>query len=163
MVATTAKAAFIAIWISPHRFLAVLRWTRVVNARRQRRSARTIAIRGPRSCSSSCLAPPAARADACSVLVLRGPGLIPASTRFAVRPRPPHRRKALLSGGPEGLAAAHREAAALRRLSPAQEIAILTSSATFFSTAGLHFFSAYDTGHTSPSSRFAVSWKPRVE
>ena len=44
-----------------------------------------------------------------------------------------------------------------------QEIAAFTSSATFFSTVGLHFLSAYDTGHTSPSSRFAASWKPRVE
>ena len=44
-----------------------------------------------------------------------------------------------------------------------QEIAAFTSSTTFFSTAGLHFLSAYDTGHMSPSSRFAASWKPRVE
>jgi hypothetical protein len=44
-----------------------------------------------------------------------------------------------------------------------QEIASFTSSATFFSTMGLHLLSAYDTGHTSPSSRFAASWKPRVE
>jgi len=44
-----------------------------------------------------------------------------------------------------------------------QEIAAFTSSATFFSAVGLHFLSAYDTGHTSPSSRFAASWKPRVE
>ena len=44
-----------------------------------------------------------------------------------------------------------------------QEIAAFTSSATFFSTTGLHLLSAYVTGHTSPSSRFAVSWKPRVE
>jgi hypothetical protein len=44
-----------------------------------------------------------------------------------------------------------------------QEIAAFTSSATFFCTTGLHFFSAYVTGHMSPSSRFAVSWKPRVE
>jgi Glycosyl hydrolases family 16 len=44
-----------------------------------------------------------------------------------------------------------------------QEIAALTSSATFFSTVGLHFWSAYDTGHMSPSSRLAASWKPRVE
>ena len=44
-----------------------------------------------------------------------------------------------------------------------QEIAAFTSPATFFSTTGLHFLSAYDTGHTSPSSRFAASWKPRVE
>ncbi len=44
-----------------------------------------------------------------------------------------------------------------------QEIAAFTSSATFFSTMGLHFLSAYDTGHTSPPSRFAASWKPRVE
>ena len=44
-----------------------------------------------------------------------------------------------------------------------QEIAAVTSSATFFSTMGLHFLSAYDTGHRSPSSRFAASWKPRVE
>jgi hypothetical protein len=32
-----------------------------------------------------------------------------------------------------------------------QEIAAFTSSATFFSTMGLHFLSAYDTGHTSPA------------
>jgi hypothetical protein len=32
-----------------------------------------------------------------------------------------------------------------------QEIAAFTSSATFFSTMGLHFLSAYDTGHMSPS------------
>ena len=44
-----------------------------------------------------------------------------------------------------------------------QEIAAFTSSATFCSTMGLHFLSAYDTGHTSPSSRFAESWKPKVE
>ncbi len=44
-----------------------------------------------------------------------------------------------------------------------QEIAAFTSSATFFSAMGLHFLSAYDTGHASPSSRFAASWKPRVE
>ena len=44
-----------------------------------------------------------------------------------------------------------------------QEIAACTSSATFFSTMGLHFLSAYATGHTSPSSRFAASWKPSVE
>ena len=44
-----------------------------------------------------------------------------------------------------------------------QEIAAFTSSATLFSTMGLHFLSAYETGHTSPSSRFAASWKPRVE
>ena len=44
-----------------------------------------------------------------------------------------------------------------------QEIAARTSSATFFSTTGLHFLSAYDTGHRSASSRFAASWKPRVE
>ncbi len=44
----------------------------------------------------------------------------------------------------------------------AQEMAAFTSSTTFFSTTGLHFRSAYDTGHRSPSSRFAASWKPRV-
>jgi hypothetical protein len=44
-----------------------------------------------------------------------------------------------------------------------QEVAAFTSSTTFLSTAGLHFLSAYDTGHRSPSSRFAASWKPRVE
>jgi hypothetical protein len=44
-----------------------------------------------------------------------------------------------------------------------QEIAACTSPATFFFTAGLQFFSAYVTGHISPSSRFAASWKPRVE
>jgi hypothetical protein len=69
-----------------------------------------------------------------------------------------------------GLAAAgaHVPAPSRRRLrghgiGTGQEIAAVTSSATFFSTLGLHFFSAYDTGHTSPSSRFAASWKPRVE
>ena len=44
-----------------------------------------------------------------------------------------------------------------------QEMAAFTSSATFFCTTGLHFWSAYDTGHRSPSSRLAASWKPRVE
>ena len=50
-----------------------------------------------------------------------------------------------------------------RRPRNGQETAAFTSSATFFSTMGLHFLSAYDTGHTSPSSRLAASWKPRVE
>ena len=44
-----------------------------------------------------------------------------------------------------------------------QETAAFTSSAIFFSTTGLHASSAYATGHMSPSSRFAGSWKPRVE
>ena len=44
-----------------------------------------------------------------------------------------------------------------------QEIAAVTNSATFFSTVRLHFLSAYATGHISPSSRFASSWKPKVE
>ena len=44
-----------------------------------------------------------------------------------------------------------------------QETAAFTNAATFFSTAELHFLSAYDTGHPSPSSRLAASWKPRVE
>jgi hypothetical protein len=44
-----------------------------------------------------------------------------------------------------------------------QETAAFTSATTRFSTAGLHFLSANDAGHMSPSSRFAVSWKPRVE
>jgi hypothetical protein len=44
-----------------------------------------------------------------------------------------------------------------------QEIAACTSSATFFSTTGFHVLIAYDTGHRSPSSRLAASWKPRVE
>ena len=44
-----------------------------------------------------------------------------------------------------------------------QEIADFTSAATFFSTAGLQFMSANATGHMSPSSMFAASWKPRVE
>jgi len=44
-----------------------------------------------------------------------------------------------------------------------QEIAVFTSSTIFFSTLGLHFVSAYDTGHMSTSSRFAASWKPKVE
>lgn len=33
----------------------------------------------------------------------------------------------------------------------------MISEATFFSTAGLHFTSAYETGHRSPSPRFAAS------
>jgi hypothetical protein len=44
-----------------------------------------------------------------------------------------------------------------------QEAAAFTSSATFFSTAAFQPWSAYDTGHRSPSSRLAASWKPRVE
>jgi hypothetical protein len=44
-----------------------------------------------------------------------------------------------------------------------QETAVFTSSTTFFSTVGLHFRSAYATGHRSPSSRLAASWKPKVE
>ena len=44
-----------------------------------------------------------------------------------------------------------------------QETAALTSSATLFSTTALHFCSANSTGHRSPSSRLAASWKPRVE
>lgn len=44
-----------------------------------------------------------------------------------------------------------------------QEVAALTSSTTFFSTSLLHALTAYATGHRSPSSRFAVSLKPRVE
>ena len=44
-----------------------------------------------------------------------------------------------------------------------QEIAVFTSSEIFFSTMGLHFLRAYDTGHRSPSSRLAASWNPRVE
>ncbi len=44
-----------------------------------------------------------------------------------------------------------------------QETAAFTSSAIFFSTTALHFWSAYATGHMSPSSRLAASWKPRVE
>ena len=44
-----------------------------------------------------------------------------------------------------------------------QETAAFTSSATFCSTAGLHFCSANDTGHRSPSSRFAASWNSSVE
>jgi hypothetical protein len=44
-----------------------------------------------------------------------------------------------------------------------QEMAAFTSSMTLFSAMGLHFLSAYETGQMSPSSRFAASWKPRVE
>src|SRR3954447_18908089 len=44
-----------------------------------------------------------------------------------------------------------------------QEAADLTRAATFFSTAGVHFVSANDTGHISPSSRFAGSWNSSVE
>ena len=46
---------------------------------------------------------------------------------------------------------------------PNQATAAVTSATTCFSTAGLHFVTAYDTGHMSPSSRFALSWKPMVE
>ena len=46
---------------------------------------------------------------------------------------------------------------------PAQDTAAFTSAMTFFSTAGLHLLSANDTGHRSPSSRLAASWKPSVE
>jgi hypothetical protein len=51
----------------------------------------------------------------------------------------------------------------LGRPTRGQEMAAFTSSMTFFSAIGLHFFSAYATGQMSPSSRFAASWKPRVE
>jgi hypothetical protein len=44
-----------------------------------------------------------------------------------------------------------------------QETAAFTSSVTFCSTAGVHFCSANDTGHRSPSSRFAASWNSSVE
>jgi hypothetical protein len=44
-----------------------------------------------------------------------------------------------------------------------QEMAAFTSSMTLFSTTGLHSWRAYDTGHMPPSSRFAASWKPRVQ
>lgn len=44
-----------------------------------------------------------------------------------------------------------------------QETAAFTSATTLFSTCGLHFTSAKDAGHMSPSSRFAASWKPSVE
>jgi hypothetical protein len=64
---------------------------------------------------------------------------------------------------PSEVAVPEDDAGAPWRLRTGQEIAAFTSSASFFSTMGLHFLSAYDTGHTSPSSRFAASWKPRVE
>ena len=41
--------------------------------------------------------------------------------RFAVRPLPPHRTKALLSACPDGLGAINREEAGLSRLSPGQD------------------------------------------
>jgi hypothetical protein len=44
-----------------------------------------------------------------------------------------------------------------------QETAALISPATFRSTSGLHSCSANDTGHRSPSSRFAASWNSSVE
>ena len=44
-----------------------------------------------------------------------------------------------------------------------QETAARISSATFFSTAGVHVSSANDTGHASPSSRLAASWNSSVE
>ncbi len=44
-----------------------------------------------------------------------------------------------------------------------QETAAFISPATFCSTAGLHVCSANDTGHRSPSSRFAASWNSSVE
>ena len=79
----------------------------------------------------------------------RRPGRGPAhADRRPAAPRPPRRR---------------RPARGRRARGPGQEIAAFTSSATFFSTMGLHFLSAYATGHMSPSSRLAASWKPRVE
>jgi uncharacterized protein with GYD domain len=73
-----------------------------------------------------------------------------------------HRRQS-----PEPLQSGSRSADATMRAlrggrGTGQEIAAFTSSAIFFSTTGLHFSSAYATGHMSPSSRFAGSWKPRV-
>jgi len=50
-----------------------------------------------------------------------------------------------------------------QRRGSGQEIAAFTSLTTSFSTLGLHCRRAYDTGHMSPSSRFAASWKPGVE
>jgi|tagenome__1003787_1003787.scaffolds.fasta_scaffold19960034_2 hypothetical protein len=44
-----------------------------------------------------------------------------------------------------------------------QEMAALTSSATRCSTAGVHLGMANETGHRSPSSRWAESWNSRVE
>jgi hypothetical protein len=45
----------------------------------------------------------------------------PASSRFVVRPLPPHRAKALLSACPDGLGAINREEAGLSRLSPGHD------------------------------------------
>src|SRR5262245_1434738 len=53
--------------------------------------------------------------------------------------------------------------AARGRRGHGQASAACTGSTILFSTAGLHLCSAYDTGHRSPSSRLAGSWKPRVE
>jgi hypothetical protein len=39
----------------------------------------------------------------------------------------------------------------------------LTKAATFFSTAELQAVRAKDTGHISPSSRFAASWQSSVD
>jgi hypothetical protein len=49
------------------------------------------------------------------------------------------------------------------RSSHGQEAAAFISSMIFCSTTGLHFWIAYETGHTSPSSRLAASWNSRVE
>ena len=40
---------------------------------------------------------------------------------------------------------------------------MFTSAVILASVAPVSFFSANETGHMSPSSRFASSWKPRVE
>ena len=41
--------------------------------------------------------------------------------------------------------------------------ALLTNSAIFFSSAAVSLFNAYEFGHMLPSSRFALSLKPRTE
>ncbi len=79
------------------------------------------------------------------------PGVVVEPAGFA-RPSTLTRSPAPLTGQRHG-----------RRGGNGQETAAFTSSATFFSTTALHFCSAYDTGHRSPSSRLAVSWKPSVE
>jgi hypothetical protein len=86
------------------------------------------------------------------------------TTDGGVMPKGPNLR--LVTGSARlrrGRAVPVRLCRAAVRAASGQEIAAFTSSTTFFSTAGVHSARAYDTGQMSPSSRFADSWKPRVE
>jgi hypothetical protein len=72
-------------------------------------------------------------------------------------------RRMLLAEAEPSEAAVPKDRAGRGDRGHGQEMAAFTSSMTLFCTTGLHSWSAYDTGHMSPSSRFAASWNPRVE